>query len=169
MEWCFKDSVGSSSGLLSMWDPKVFDVQDSYSGDGYLGVKGVWGADSSPCFIFNIYSPCNIVGKRALWEELRVLRSNYMFLAWCIAGDFNVVRSSSERKGAGVQILSNEMVEFNEFIDDMELIYLPLIGRKYTWHRANGSSMSRLDRFLVSEEWMSNWQDLTQWGLKRSI
>lgn len=33
-----------------------------------------------------------------------------------------------------------------------ELIDLPLVGRKYTWYRSDGVVMSRLDRFLVSDE-----------------
>lgn len=35
---------------------------------------------------------------------------------------------------------------------------LPLTGRKFTWHRADGRCVSRLDRFLISDEWMSRWQ-----------
>lgn len=39
---------------------------------------------------------------------------------------------------------------------DLNLIDLPLLGRRFTWVRPNGSVMSRLDRILVSEEWIEN-------------
>ncbi|GLT88308.1 hypothetical protein SLE2022_063410 [Rubroshorea leprosula] len=44
-----------------------------------------------------------------------------------------------------------------------------MIGRKFTWYQPNGNCMSRLDRFLFSEEWLLNWTDLKQWGLARSL
>lgn len=57
-----------------------------------------------------------------------------------------------QKEGASSQVVTIEMLDFDEFIDDMRLNDLPLIGRKYTWHRSNGKCMSRLDRFLVSDE-----------------
>lgn len=36
-------------------------------------------------------------------------------------------------------------------------------------YKADGSTMSRLDRFLLSEEWLNEWPELSQWGLKRSV
>lgn len=97
------------------------------------------------------------------------MRSNNLFSAWCVAGDFNAVRCADERKGIADYLCFTKTVQFNEFVEDMDLTDLPLIGRKYTWHRANGRCMSRLDRFLLSDEWMNQWQDLAQWGMKRSI
>jgi hypothetical protein len=32
------------------------------------------------------------------------------------------------------------------------LFDLPLAGRQFTWFRGDGSSMSRVDRFLLSED-----------------
>lgn len=29
--------------------------------------------------------------------------------------------------------------------------------------------MSKLDRFLITEEWLNTWNNLSQWGLKRSV
>ncbi|GKU96029.1 hypothetical protein SLEP1_g9310 [Rubroshorea leprosula] len=83
------------------------------------------------------------------------------------AGDFNFVKEHQECSGSRGN--AKEIREFKNFIMDSGLIDLPLIGRKYTWYHSNGTSMSRLDRFLVSEEWLLNWEDVRQWGLKRSI
>lgn len=138
-------------------------------GNGFLGIKGRWENAQADCFIVNIYSPCDIAGKRRLWEESKDLRASNMNCAWCLGGDFNAVRSASERKGAAIQIPIREMADFDEFIDDMGMNDLPLIGRKYTWHRPNGRSMSRIDRFLVSDEWLSMWPNISQWGLERSV
>ncbi|GKV36495.1 hypothetical protein SLEP1_g44621 [Rubroshorea leprosula] len=82
-------------------------------------------------------------------------------------GDFNAVRNEQERKG-GMSI-KREMPEFDDFINECGLVDLPLIGRKFTWYHSNGASMSRLDRFLLSEEWCLNWENVKQWGLNRSL
>ncbi|GKV35771.1 hypothetical protein SLEP1_g43991 [Rubroshorea leprosula] len=49
------------------------------------------------------------------------------------------------------------------------LIDLPLVGRRYTWYNSNGKYMSRIDRFLLIEEWILKWGDMKQWGLNRTV
>lgn len=51
---------------------------------------------------------------------------------------------------------------FNEFIEENNLVNLPLIGREYTWYKYGSTAMSRIDRFLLSENWLQNWGNLTQ-------
>lgn len=154
MNWCFKKSEGNSWGLLCIWNSNSLVQLEQFEGRGYLGVKGLWGINRVPCFLINVYSPCNLSNKRILWEELWGLRAVNLNTAWCIMGDFNAVKWISRRKGSSSQLLSREMEEFVEFIEELGFFDLPLIVRKYTWHRANGSSSSRLDRFLISEEWI---------------
>jgi len=43
------------------------------------------------------------------------------------------------------------------------------IGRKFTWCRPNGSVMSKLDRFLLFDDWLSQWPDTTQFVLERDF
>ncbi|GKV07784.1 hypothetical protein SLEP1_g19505 [Rubroshorea leprosula] len=104
--------------------------------------------------------------KRALWEELHNLILNRKG-NWCLGGDFNAVRSAGER--AGCKGMSREMIDFDRFISESGLVDLPMVGRKYTWYNANGKYMSRIDRFLVSEEWLMRWCDVKQWGLERTV
>lgn len=80
-----------------------------------------------------------------------------------------MVRSPEERRGKGSQDRSREMREFNEFIGNSNLVDLPLGRRKFTWYRDNVQSCSRLDRFLLSTEWMGQWPILVQLGMKRKI
>lgn len=58
-----------------------------------------------------------------------------------------------ERRSEGsIQRLSR-MEGFNQFIDGNMLIDLPLRGRSLTWYKGDGKSMSRIDRFLLSDRW----------------
>jgi hypothetical protein len=57
-----------------------------------------------------------------------------------------------EQKGRSTVFRQMEADMFNTFITDTLLIDLPICGRLYTWYRGDGFSMSRLDRFLLSEK-----------------
>ncbi|PNX85672.1 cysteine-rich receptor-like protein kinase, partial [Trifolium pratense] len=46
---------------------------------------------------------------------------------------------------------------------------LPLHGRRFTWCRVGGSSMSSIDRFLISEFWSTEWPSSKQWCLDKEI
>jgi len=46
---------------------------------------------------------------------------------------------------------------------------LPFVGKKFTWYRADGSAKSRLDRILVSEEWIQVWPMSKQYVQAREV
>jgi len=46
---------------------------------------------------------------------------------------------------------------------------LHLWGRNFTWFRGDGVSMSRLDRFLLSEDWCAHWPNMIQRALIRGL
>ena len=51
---------------------------------------------------------------------------------------------------------------FSEFVEDLNLIDLPLERGSYTWSRGSvRPSMSRIDRVLVSQDWEEQYPDVT--------
>ena len=89
---------------------------------------------------------------------------------WCILGDFNNVRNPSERlgschRGEG----DNSIKEFNEWMEELEVEDAPWMGRKFTWYKPNGSAKSKIDRFLVSPDWITKWPATTQCTLDRNF
>jgi hypothetical protein len=92
------------------------------------------------------YGPNSHRNRRLLWDELPG------FLSWwnlpcCIGGDFNVTRFPRLE----VAHLCTIMMEFSDFICDLGLMDLPLVGGTYSWsNNRESSSWSRIDRFLVS-------------------
>jgi len=91
-------------------------------------------------------------------------------LVWCFCGDFNAVRRRSERKGTRVRDdQASEIKGFNSFIDANALLDLPIVGKKFTWFNSNGLAKSRLDRVLVTEEWMDVWPMCKQYVQRREV
>ncbi|MCI29787.1 hypothetical protein A2U01_0050996, partial [Trifolium medium] len=91
-------------------------------------------------------------------------------IVWCVVGDFNSVVDTSERRGVTSGVVnssSREMREFSQFLEELELVDLPLIGRLFTWFHPNGTTMSRLDRVLVSLDWFQLWGNPNAWVAPR--
>lgn len=132
-------------------------------------MEGLWGKDQVQVTIVNVYAPCDLRGKKFMWEEIINSMESRGGDRWCVLGDFNSIKSSSERRGVDGFNRNEEVQLFRDFLAESGLIDLPLVGRKFTWYKPDGSAMSRLDKFLISEEWLSTWSNLSQWGLKRSV
>lgn len=67
-----------------------------------------------------------------------------------------MVTCVEERKGRSGG-MSQEIADFNNFIVDMELCDVSVAGKKMSYFCSKGKSMSRLDRFLVSEGIIARW------------
>jgi hypothetical protein len=170
--WVSLPSSGNSGGILSIWSKALGVLKFSFTGEGFVGVCLEWGPLKKVCFVVNIYSKCDLISKRRLWETLLGIKRQVGRGAWCLIGDFNAVLHSEERKG---QILLNpnymraEVAEFSDFVRSSDLMDLPILGRKFTWFHPNGSTMSRIDRMLVNDDWLLLWNNPTLWVLPRSV
>ncbi|GKV38651.1 hypothetical protein SLEP1_g46541 [Rubroshorea leprosula] len=165
-DWVYKASVGRSGGLLCVWDNEVFAKESVMEIPGALAIYGFWGEKKKKCCIVNVYASCNRNERLETWTELLKLIEEGEN-CWCIAGDFNSVRSADERRGRSEH--PNYGEDLNEFIEIAGLVDLPLTRRKFTWYRSDGSAKSRLDRFLLSDGMINFWGDCCQIGLNRTI
>ena len=59
--------------------------------------------------------------------------------------------------------------DFNEWIADLDFVETPNVGRSFTWLKPNGVAKSRLDRILVSHQWLHKWPDSTSFTLDRNF
>ncbi|XP_028126752.1 uncharacterized protein LOC114323369 [Camellia sinensis] len=159
------DSEGSAGGLLCIWRPQVFELKDCCSSKHFILLSSTL-AQHFDCVIVNIYAPNEVLGRKKLWDSLVCLQPHFPN-PWCVGGDFNKIRLLSERKGCSRR--ERGMKEFNEFVEQLELSDLPMLGRKFTWCNAlEGDRWSRIDRFLLDSLWMEIFS-FNQWGLPRTI
>ncbi|XP_058755280.1 uncharacterized protein LOC131628456 [Vicia villosa] len=159
-EWTGKDSFGASGGLIIMWKKGIISPLFSFKTEGAVGIGAEF--KGQVCFFVNVYFACHLPGKRRLWAELVELKNKFNSGWWCVGGDFNSIRDGSERHGRSSGCRMNEITEFNEFIDSLELVDIPSIGKRFTWSNKEGNSKSRLDRFLLSAELIDGWKIVGQ-------
>lgn len=168
-DYSYRSSVGASGGLLTMWDTTEVEVWSSFSQEHMLQIHGRVRSNNEEFYLFNIYAPCDLRAKAELWEAISERLQSLRRKKVCACGDFNVVRKPEERRsviGGGVSLDINA---FNLFIEENGLIDLPLNGRSFTWYKGDGSSMSRIDRYLLSEEWCFSWPNCFQVALLRGL
>jgi hypothetical protein len=153
-DWSYLPAVGNIGGILSIWPKSLF------TGCGFIGVCLEVNQDQSRVFIVNVYAKCNLVDRRRLWREILSSKRAFGGVCWCVLGDFNSVRDSTERRGVrlgGVNCQSRKMAEFDSFLVDLELVDMSLVWRSFSWFHPNGVAMSRLDRVLLSNGWFNKW------------
>jgi exonuclease III len=158
--WEVLDAAHTAGGVLLLWDKRVVERIDSKV--GMFSVSCHWKSlgDGFEWVGTGVYGPNRDDSRSELWAELVEVRNQWS-QPWCIFGDFNVVRFSSERRGC-VRV-TPAMEEFSDFIDGFNLIDLPLNGGLYSWcNGAANPSMSRIDRVLVSTDWEEHYSDVVQ-------
>ncbi|KEH17203.1 endonuclease/exonuclease/phosphatase family protein [Medicago truncatula] len=169
MGFYFKSSVGASGGIITVWDPSVLNVWMTVNIANCLIIKGTFIKNNEVFCLANIYAPCDNRGRQVLWDAVSNLLLLHGDVAWFVLGDFNVVRSSEERRGRFENTFYVDYAPFNQFIDGNFLIDSPLCGHNFTWYRGDGVSMSHLDRFLLLESWTTLFPNCIQVALPRSV
>ena len=107
-----------------------------------------------------LYGPNADHHRAALWEDLSRVRVRWN-TPWFLFGDFNIIRYPCERRGC--ESFSLAIFAFSNFIENNYLVDLPLDGATYTWFRdAELQAMSRIDRPLVSVDWVDHFGNVSQ-------
>ncbi|GJW73386.1 RNA-directed DNA polymerase, eukaryota [Tanacetum coccineum] len=166
----FKKSEAPKTGgsILQLLDDvvKVGQVM-GYKMDGCLGKKAKkeWVKDlcnknkasGVKLMLVSVYAPHVSKEKHLLWDylESEIKRWEGEVI---IMGDFNEVRYKCERFGSVFNAFDANV--FNSFIVDSGLVEVVLGGNKFTWCHKSGSKMSKLDRFLVSENLMNAYPNI---------
>jgi hypothetical protein len=124
------------------------------------------------CIVVNVYSKCDIASKRNLWSNLLICKRGIGEGRWCMVGDFNAVCSMEERVGVNAEdgrMSTTEVIKFQNFVEELELVDLALLERRFTWYQASGRAMSRIDRILISDEWAQRWGIVVLWVFPRDV
>ena len=140
-----------AEGVLVFWDSRVLELTGMEIDYFSVSCRFKNVEDGFCCVFTGVYGPSVGRLREDFWEELGTIRGLWQDL-WCIQGDFNVIRFAREMNN--VLRVSSAMRRFSKVIEDLELLDLPLQWGSFTWGGGlNNQLQSRLDRFLVSEDW----------------
>ena len=162
-DWAEVKAVNGGGGLLCIWDKEFLAKSDILMGDRWICIKGYVKEVDMWCAIGLVYGPHTISERRIVWQELKVVREKFE-VPLLLMGDFNEILKVGERLGN--TSVTRSMSEFAEWVHDLNLTDLPIIGRKFTWRR--GKSASKLDRVFVEPVWGAKYPNMKLWGLKCS-
>ncbi|KAL4333971.1 hypothetical protein GQ457_07G010370 [Hibiscus cannabinus] len=161
----FVPSFGLSGGILVVWDPSKFDVALVTHDPNFLCLRGHWVSDSWESLMIAVYAPCIRSKRRDLWVRLLAVISA-VEIPCCLGGDFNEVTNNAERRGCVGDW--GGMLEFVGFIHDGGFLDMPAAGKVFTWYGSEAKGC-RLDRFLVSTDWLDRFEGLEQRNLLRNV
>ncbi|XP_026442082.1 uncharacterized protein LOC113341411 [Papaver somniferum] len=153
-DWFYIPSVGSSGGLLTIWDSSRFEKLDERLGFNNIASVFSTRVNGFKWAVVDAYSPCEHTceynSRTDFWVDMDATR-RWWSGPICIAGDMDAVRSGEERN-RGVGDRRNTSL-LNNFIQEHELIDQPLIGGAFTWSNNQVIPLlCRLDRFLFSHD-----------------
>ncbi|KAK1370196.1 hypothetical protein POM88_036288 [Heracleum sosnowskyi] len=157
--------VGCFTPLRAFWrsvdclEKEDFDLINAELRENWVGVSLQIRNGGCVFNLLNVYAPHGIQEKLALWQDFRRLAALLDSSPAIFIGDFNEVRFQRERINCNIRI--REMRVFNSWIEDSNLLEIPLDNANFIWIGPNGKR-SKLDRALSNSEWLSQ----TDWTLK---
>ena len=87
--------------------------------------------------VTNVYGPQRIDDKLKFLDSLVDLKDRHAGISWIMGGDFNMIKSLSEKKG-GIRTLSKDSLEFQTFIDNMDLVDTETNTGLFIWNNKRG-------------------------------
>nr|GEW34336.1 RNA-directed DNA polymerase, eukaryota [Tanacetum cinerariifolium] len=167
-DWVKELNISHKVNFLALQETKLvnFSVMDAkciWVSDNSIAVYGTWMSTKSKILIITVYALQSATEKRSLWQYIAHLINHWK--GDCIVmGDFNEVRSTEERLGSNFNVIGA-----NDFIANSGLIDLHLEGYSFTWSHPSAQKMSKLDRFLLSDDLLSTFPQISSICLDRHL
>lgn len=140
-------AAGSRGGMLIAWHSNTLSLLTSTVPNNYcLSATFSSNVSEHTFSVTNIYAPSDHRESTTFLAQLAELPTDSDG-PWLLAGDFNLIRSASDKN---TPISNASLISaFNDTINTMDLLELPLSGCRYTWsNKRNNPTLVRLDRMF---------------------
>lgn len=89
----------TTGGILTLWNPQNIDLIDAEAYRDYLSVAIQPVGDKQTYLVTNVYGPQRMDEKLRVLNSLESYRDIHVGIPWILGGDFNMIRSLTEKKG----------------------------------------------------------------------
>ena len=120
---------------MIIWDLNKFNCTEKVIGSFSISMRLEFVEEGS-FWLTSIYGPNKPKWRKDFWMEIQYLYG-LTYPKWCVGGDFNVIRRSSEKLG-GSRLTPNRR-RFDELIRELELVNPPLRNASFTWSNLQGA------------------------------
>nr|GEV14910.1 RNA-directed DNA polymerase, eukaryota [Tanacetum cinerariifolium] len=115
-DYVCSDSLGSSGGILCIWEALVFKKDNVTVSDNFIAIYGTWLPSNFKILFVAIYAPQRVLCKKNLLDYISIILGRWNGET-IIMGDFNKVRSSDERYTfAWAHPLASKMSKLDRFL-----------------------------------------------------
>ena len=167
LEWGALNSRGAAGDLV-FWDNRVMQLMEMEVGKFTISCR-FKNCEDGFCWCFSgVYGPTMKVEREGFWSEMGAIRGLWNEL-WCVVGDFNMIRFPSEEQRRPYVPGDEEVLKGGWGVRSKGLASSGGWGM-FTWCVGlNNRSKSRIDRFLISEDWKVHFQGAIQVVLAKSV
>ncbi|GKA57745.1 hypothetical protein Tco_0756933 [Tanacetum coccineum] len=119
-----------------------------------MHIKLIYKATKQVLFVSFIYAANRYVERQKLWNELGSHKHVVRRLPWILMGDFNMALNMEDYH-SGSSSMSLEMIEFKDFVSNIEVLDINSTGIHYTWNqkpKGGGGVLKKLDRIMGNLE-----------------
>lgn len=106
-----------------------------------------------------IYAANHGRDRRELWKDLRLFKQIINDEAWVLMGDVNV-SLNLEDHSEGTPYVTQDMMEFQDCVNAIEVEDLCSTGFQYTWTKSllnpNATVLKKLDRIMINNKFLTN-------------
>ncbi|XP_074298979.1 uncharacterized protein LOC141629970 [Silene latifolia] len=160
--WCVTTNSHIHKGgrVWMLWKPQLFDVHVLAYNPQFIHAKITVKVTGKSFFLTLIYAFNDGKDRLELWRSLKYFAHSCSD-PWALAGDFNTVLNPDERLGG--QTKDDDMEAFVDCVTSCGMVDIQATGAFFTWTNKQDvehRKYSRLDRFLVNNEWLTGFPDM---------
>ncbi|XP_058774266.1 uncharacterized protein LOC131648533 [Vicia villosa] len=150
----FVENRGYSGSIVVEWKSSYFEINLCKKDDQFLHLH-IKDNDKQDFFFTAVYASPHENKKKLLWEMLNDISIRKQHL-WLVAGDFNDIAKSFEKRG-GLQASNNRCTTFRNRIQSCLLEDIESRGPNFTWRgpifHEGQRIYENMDRALSNDSW----------------
>lgn len=148
------NAIGKARGLWILWNPTTVSVQRiNFAISRRITVRVKCLQNGFSFILSNIYAPNILSNRKRFWEMMIDHRKSFPNEPWVVGGDFNSPLNMEDKLGGRVN-LTRSMEDIRDFKQSNRRC-----GRNFI--------QKRLDRMLVTVEWLEEFQNADLTSLPR--